>query len=412
MNWEKIFALFGVVIIILSILFAAWLIYFLATFNKGSYPPELIDFKPTEFEYKIEGNFYYSIGDDHYFSSSGVIDPDSQYVFSADMPKDKCYTIEVAPDASHIAYIDEQNCLNIRNYSGELLYHQHGFTVCSILDSNFSGKYMGSTIRWSADSRYLYFVKYKEAELSYHMELKKYSIVNNEVTQEITIPASYTDCFYLSPDSKFFFIKLRDDEKGEDGLFKYSLETGRCTEKYFRTTACNIALNPAEILTTYSPGMFSDNAYNKNIVIKQEYIGDDTYCLIADSCHNKKRIFEFKLGYQSFKNFHYGFHAIKYFLPGDRYFIFCVDNDIKEPKYAGSYLVDSQTGQYMKIQDNIRFHFFIKSKRGFKLKQELWPITRSRFTDERLQDPWFKHNTMKKEKNPKDSFQLWYTALH
>lgn len=334
LGWPKCVAALAAVATILMALY-------LLTFGPvRTYPPELEEFTPVEFQESVDSKFFFSIGDELKYSDS--LDPQSKTLLQG-----KLKLVVPSPDNKLAAVVLDDRLVVV---SGAGSYVHEVARVDSIFEEP---KPIGTAFvrdgeyQWSLDSQSLYLIKDEFYELdraqlfSAKGELWRFD-VNEKVMSPVLVPFQASSLFLGTSGRIFFSIP---DEHGNLVLHAYDGVEVTNLEVLNYEVADLGKLSPESSEKYFYSFSFSEyQAYilaTKGVSLQQEN-------KIETLSVNGIEILRSSEG-QMFKGPFYASEMFRsVFLPGDRYLLL----NIHSGAFQGQLLVDSSVGAYKTLPAN------------------------------------------------------------
>lgn len=338
------FVLIGVIFIFVAI----------AVHNiKNNDLPQIIDFKPSQFEYKLGSKFFYRIGDSIFYSADSSINAKSPMIWSGKVYD--CIEPIISPNLEYIAIIDTSKRLNIVKNNGEIIFQLRNFDCRDCFEEKKSGKYKSESIIWSSNSENLYFLKYLEYKgliSDNTMSLMKYSIGSNQLSNVCTFGKDFFDFYYLNKNETKLFYEAYDKKEDELYVKSINLKNFQLDGTYYRRND-SIKLNSDSVFVAKTSN-FDFYSNEKRVFCYYTVCGTNFLMLKDLKDANIYSILLFgKYGSPNFKGAIPNFFLDGSLLIGNRYYLCHVESE----QYTGQLIIDTQSKMYMKIEPEIHFYY-------------------------------------------------------
>jgi len=334
--------LYGVLVIlgVCLLLFLMLELFFFR--NYKDYPPELTDFKPSEFSIDAGKPFFYKIDDGLYYSNDGVLNLNSKPIWNGEM-NEYSFVCQASPDNQYIAFVRGETEILILRKDGKVVSRISPIAKSFIAETRKSGDYNGEFFQWSSDSKKLFLLRDTEWKMAESIENKssivQYSINDDTLTELVNLEEECRELFFF--DSEYNNLYYQVVEGGEFHFNKIQIvNQGEGIEKHGEP----VSTISEPVFINYFNVQFGDwDSKGENLFVE----GGSGYTSGFYFHHgsSNQAVFYAKRGYDAFKGGSWGFNGGgSGFLPNNKFF------------YTGSVAKDFEGTIFIEVE-SLRYTF-------------------------------------------------------
>jgi len=374
MIFKKIF-IFLIIIIAILILF---IISMMTLTFFTSKPIEIINYKPTKFDVLIDRPILIYFKDVLYYSRSGNIKDLTNPIRYGKFRK-----IFVSPDSEYLLILVNRKLTLLNNMGVVLDFISPSMSEFDEDKPKEQEYFIADNIQWSPDSKSFFIIKMTERKKKdhnlkvdlYEKDLYQYRIINKSLIKQMS--SFDSDNLFFSPNGRTIFYSKYSNELDGYQLVSYDLISKKKNlvkdyNKFLSKDKKNyyfINFNSREIMPRFGD---SYNVISYDGSVSVEARGSKLFGVKSKAsqwggvfvCKNKsdQEIIRSKDGYNSLYHNFFNLNLNgAHFFPGNRYFLFWIENKV----FNGQLIVDTLTNKYMefsKSNQRYDYYFSITSK--------------------------------------------------
>lgn len=329
-----------------------------------SYPPELIDFRPTKLDYHSEKPIFYYSEKNLYYDSIGTINLENKPIWTGKVMS--TINIFVSPNSQYAAFNAGRDSVIVIDKNGSIKCNITTFNKEMLEDAKETAPFWGQELQWNESSTLLYFMQYRKY-VSRRSEKNRstlfaYSIDKNKISKICDLSEECFEDFYISRNERKVFYRSKK------GLFaKLDLSTNNVESKFRWDRWHKLKVPKDSIFINYPANYFENFSQNRRHLVSTGYWRKYESGLYHYDDSIATLIIKGKSGYSAFKGFYYDSFGNGQFLFGNRYYV----DRIKSKEYKGTIIVDIIEHKYEFIDKFVYCFFSLTNNDPFDFEKDI-----------------------------------------
>jgi hypothetical protein len=315
--------------------------------------PEITNIKLDVFEFNSSKPFFYSKGNQLYYSSTGKLNHNQKPVQTKQSEK-----VYVSPDGDFAIVYTNKKLTLIDKRGKELFTIDDCTGLFTVEDARKSKRYLSTDIQWLSNSKGFLISQDRVWDKNYSDKNKtsiyQYTIDTKQFSPLVHLNEECTGDFYLFKDGKHLFYEYATED-GDLAFKKILIKSKEIVSTHFQDDSLNLTkIKSEELFINYNDykSSFQGNSHNRTKIVVESW-GN----LYFDDKDTTVNLLSGTRGMNAFKGNSYGFSSNGYFLPGNRYFT----TVISSKNVNGTLVVDTQSFKTMILDDEYKFYFNVNN---------------------------------------------------